>query len=192
MAETGIHSLVTNIHQIYFVCVHQLKEMHKGLEQLKCVWWIMTKCTFTFMHLADTYPKRLTIQAIHFFFVCSFLDELSLRGIHDSKVSALLLEAGFTLPVCVEVSETLLQSIHFPFHLWSQLILAFIRVLAHIFWILKPTEKICLSDLEKTHTYNFIHICDLHAVSNLYDIINILQKIIRKTKSLGLEQHIGG
>ncbi len=44
----------------------------------------------------------------------------------------------------------------------------------------------------KKHTYNFIHICDLHVVSNLYDIINILQKIIRKTKSFGLEQHIGG
>ncbi len=102
------------------------------------------------MHLADTYPKRLTIQAIQFFFVCSSLDELSLRGIYDSKVSALL-EAGFTLPVCVEVSETLLQSIHFPFHLWSQLILAFIRDLAHIFWILKPKEQICLSDLEKTY-----------------------------------------
>ncbi len=62
------------------------------------------------------YPKRLTIQAIQIVLVCSSLDELSLRGIYDSKVSALL-EAGFTLPVCVEVSETLLQSIHFPFHL---------------------------------------------------------------------------
>lgn len=42
-------------------------------------------------------------------------------------------EAQFTLPERVEVSETLLQGVHFPFHLRSKLILTFIRVLAHIF-----------------------------------------------------------
>lgn len=68
-------------------------------------------------------------------------DTTEYKNVEEWNYDSTFTEAQFTLPECVEVSETLLQSIHLPFHLRSQLILTFIRVLAHIFRVLKPEEK---------------------------------------------------